>query len=124
MTAFKIGELAAAAGVGRDTIRYYERTGLLPTPDRTSAGYRLYGDVDLLRLNFIRSAQWLGFTLAETSELLALKASDTAKASAVLDITLEKIRRIELAQGEQDDGIGRMRDADGDDEPVSLRAKG
>ncbi|MBS88191.1 heavy metal-responsive transcriptional regulator [Sphingobium sp. GW456-12-10-14-TSB1] len=95
MTAFKIGELAAAAGVGRDTIRYYERTGLLPTPDRTSAGYRLYGDVDLLRLNFIRSAQWLGFTLAETSELLALKASDTAKASAVLDITLEKIREAE-----------------------------
>lgn len=95
MASFKIGELAAAAGVRRDTIRYYERTGLLPVPGRTGANYRVYGDADLQRLNFIRSAQELGFTLSETSELLALKTSDTAKASAVLEITLEKIRDAE-----------------------------
>ena len=96
MAVFKIGDLAAAAGVRRDTVRYYERTGLLPNPERTGAGYRLYGDADLARLNFIRSAQGLGFTLAETSELLALKASDAARASAVLEITHEKIREAEM----------------------------
>ena len=53
-----------------------------------------------------------------------LLADVVSRNRQLLEITLEKIRRIELAQGEQDDGIGRMRDADGDDEPVSLRAKG
>jgi MerR family Zn(II)-responsive transcriptional regulator of zntA len=95
MATYKIGAFAAAAGVRRDTIRYYERTGLLPNPDRTGAGYRLYGDADLLRLHFIRAAQELGFTLAETADLLALQASDAAKASAVLEITREKIRDAE-----------------------------
>lgn len=88
---FKIGELAAAAGVGRDTIRYYERTGLLREPERTAAGYRLYDETDLERVNFIRSAQELGFTLDQARQLLALRASDTASAQAVLDITLAKI---------------------------------
>lgn len=88
---FKIGELAAAAGVGRDTIRYYERMGLLREPARTAAGYRLYDTTDLERVNFIRSAQELGFTLEQARQLLALRASDTAHAQAVLDITLAKI---------------------------------
>lgn len=95
MATFKIGELAAAAGVGRDTIRYYERIGLLPAPDRTAAGYRVYGDVDLDRLNFIRSAQELGFTLDQARQLITLKASDMATASAVLEITLSKISEAE-----------------------------
>jgi MerR family Zn(II)-responsive transcriptional regulator of zntA len=95
MGTFKIGELATAAGVGRDTIRYYERSGLLPAPDRTAAGYRLYGDADLDRLNFIRSAQELGFTLEQSRQLLTLQASDTATAAAVLEITLAKISEAE-----------------------------
>lgn len=95
MGRFKIGELASAAGVSRDTVRYYERTGLLPSPGRSGAGYRLYGDADLLRLKFIRSGQGLGFTLAETGELLALQASDSGRASAVLEITRDKIRQAE-----------------------------
>lgn len=95
MGTFKIGQLAAAAGVGRDTIRYYERNGLLPAPDRTAAGYRLYGDVDLDRLNFIRSAQELGFTLEQARQLLTLTVSDTATAAAVLEITLAKINEAE-----------------------------
>lgn len=95
MGTFKIGQLAAAAGVGRDTIRYYERNGLLPAPDRTAAGYRLYGDVDLDRLNFIRSAQDLGFTLEQARQLLTLTVSDTATAAAVLEITLAKIKEAE-----------------------------
>ncbi|QJU58252.1 heavy metal-responsive transcriptional regulator [Sphingomonas sp. AP4-R1] len=88
---FKIGELAAAAGVGRDTIRYYERMGLLRAPERTAAGYRIYDQTDLERVNFIRSAQDLGFTLEQARQLLELRASDTANAQAVLDITRAKI---------------------------------
>jgi DNA-binding transcriptional MerR regulator len=93
MERFKIGELASAAGVSRDTVRYYERAGLLPSPDRSGAGYRLYSDSDLLRLKFVRSSQGLGFTLAEAGELLALQTSDIAGASAALQITRDKIRR-------------------------------
>jgi len=95
MVSFKIGEMAAAAGVGRDTIRYYERSGLLGVPDRTAAGYRLYTEVDLERLNFVRSAQELGFTLDQIRQLLTLKASDSATATAVLEITLTKISEAE-----------------------------
>lgn len=95
MVNFKIGEMAAAAGVGRDTIRYYERSGLLAVPDRTAAGYRLYTEADLERLNFIRSAQELGFTLDQVRQLLAVRASDTATATAVLEITLAKISEAE-----------------------------
>jgi len=97
---FKIGDLAGAAGVSRDTIRYYERTGLFPAPGRSVAGYRLYSDADLLRLKFIRSGQDLGFTLAETGELLALQASDTAQASAVLAMTRDKIRQAQTRVNE------------------------
>lgn len=95
MVSFKIGEMAAAAGVGRDTIRYYERSGLLAVPDRTAAGYRLYAEADLERLNFIRSAQELGFTLDQIRQLLTVKASDSATATAVLEITLTKISEAE-----------------------------
>ncbi|EXS68123.1 heavy metal-responsive transcriptional regulator [Sphingobium sp. Ant17] len=93
---FKIGELAAAAGVGRDTIRYYERMGLLRAPERTASGYRLYNETDLERVNFIRSAQELGFTLEQARQLLELRASDTSSAQAVLDITHAKISDTEV----------------------------
>jgi DNA-binding transcriptional MerR regulator len=65
-----IGALAAAGGVNVETIRYYERRGLLPPPDRSGAGYRQYSGDDLWRLGFIRRAKGLGFTLAEIAELL------------------------------------------------------
>ena len=91
MARFTIGTLAAAAGVKRDTVRYYERTGLLPAPDRSASGYRLYGDIELERIRFIRTAQHLGFTLAEISTLLALRASESARAADVLCVTESKI---------------------------------
>ncbi|HKA04646.1 MAG TPA: MerR family transcriptional regulator, partial [Acidimicrobiales bacterium] len=65
-----IGALATAAGISVETIRYYERRGLLPAPGRTGAGYRQYSGDDLWRLGFIRRAKDLGFTLAEITELL------------------------------------------------------
>ena len=76
-----IGKLAQAGDVGVETVRYYQRRGLLGTPARSGGdgwggGIRRYGDNDLRRLKFIRSAQASGFTLDEISELLALEASD------------------------------------------------
>lgn len=76
-----IGKLAAAGEVGVETIRYYQRRGLMGTPTRSGgdgwgAGIRRYDADDLRRLKFIRSAQASGFTLDEISELLALEAGD------------------------------------------------
>lgn len=67
-----IGAIAREAGVGIDTIRYYERAGLLPAPQRRASGYRDYGADTVERLRFIRRAKDLGFTLDEIRELLAL----------------------------------------------------
>ncbi len=76
-----IGKLAAAGDVGVETVRYYQRRGLMDTPARSGGddwggGVRRYDADDLRRLKFIRSAQASGFTLDEISELLALEASD------------------------------------------------
>lgn len=70
---FTIGKLASAAGVNAQTIRYYERSGLLHAPERTPGGYRQFGPDELRRLRFIRRAQGVGFSLAEIRELLALR---------------------------------------------------
>jgi DNA-binding transcriptional MerR regulator len=69
-----IGSLAKRAGVGIDTVRYYERAGLLIPNRRLASGYRRYSELELARLRFIRRAQALGFTLREIRELLALSA--------------------------------------------------
>lgn len=69
---FTIGALARRAGVGIDTIRYYEREHLLPAPQRRASGYRDYGPDVVERLRFIRRAKDLGFTLQEIRELLVL----------------------------------------------------
>ncbi|HUR39823.1 MAG TPA: heavy metal-responsive transcriptional regulator [Verrucomicrobiae bacterium] len=71
-TRLTIGRLASRAGVGIDTVRFYERARLLPTPGRTASGYRTYTEEDVARLRFIRRAKALGFTLEEIGELLAL----------------------------------------------------
>ena len=80
MTQFAIGQLASAAGVGIDTVRYYERSGLLKPAKRSASGYRKYGEGELDRLNFIRRAQHLGFSLGEISELLAISSRGDVKA--------------------------------------------
>ncbi len=65
-----IGKLAAAEGVGVETVRFYQRRGLLAEPQRRGSGYREYCDADLARLVFIRRARRLGFTLSEIADLL------------------------------------------------------
>lgn len=67
-----IGKLAAASGVNLETIRYYERIGLMPAPDRTESGHRLYEGDHRRRLTFIRRGRELGFSLEEIRALLAL----------------------------------------------------
>lgn len=69
---FYIGELARRSGASRDTIRYYESTGVLPEPRRTGSGYRLYGAEDVERLTFVSRAQELGLRLEEIAETLDL----------------------------------------------------
>ena len=95
-----IGGLAKAAGVGVETVRYYQRRGLLPEPPRPPGEVRRYGDEDLKRLRFIRSAQAAGFTLAEIKELLDLDASDDRPRArelaqwrvAAIDAKIEELR--------------------------------
>lgn len=70
-----IGRLAERVGVSIDTIRYYERNGLLPAPTRRASGYREYAAADVERLRFIRRAKEIGFTLSEVAELLSLTAN-------------------------------------------------
>ena len=72
MKTLKIGELARRAGVGVETVRFYEREGLLEEPARRESGYRQYGEGVVARLRFIRRAKDHGFTLREIKELLAL----------------------------------------------------
>jgi MerR family mercuric resistance operon transcriptional regulator len=70
MTGLRSGELARAAGVGHQTLRYYERRGLLAEPPRTAGGHRLYPPETLIRLRAIKAAQRLGFSLGEAAELV------------------------------------------------------
>jgi MerR family copper efflux transcriptional regulator len=74
MSTMTIGRFAKATGVNIDTIRYYERNGLIPEPVRRASGYREYRTADVERLRFILRAKALGFTLAEVAELLSLSA--------------------------------------------------
>lgn len=80
MNSYAIGQLARAAGVGIDTVRYYERSGLLEPAQRLASGYRRYGETELRRLHFIRRAQRLGFSLAEIKDLLAISGRRDVRA--------------------------------------------
>lgn len=71
---FTIGKAAERADVGIDTVRFYERKGLLPKPERTTSGYRLYTAEAVERLIFIRRAKSLGFSLDEVADLIRLNA--------------------------------------------------
>ncbi|AKC87088.1 heavy metal-responsive transcriptional regulator [Pseudoxanthomonas suwonensis] len=99
----KIGELARKAGVNIDTVRYYERQGLLPPARRLASGYREYAEADLRRLRFVRQARALGFTLEDIGELLSLSSrgdNDMAgmKATAAARLADVDARIAELAR--------------------------
>lgn len=100
-----IGALATAAGMGVETIRYYQRRGLVAEPDKPYGSIRRYDEHALARLQFIRTAQWLGFSLEEIGELLKLQDGthcDEARALGEQKLTsvrqkMASLRRIELA---------------------------
>lgn len=94
MQRLSIGKLAKAANVGIDTIRFYEKSGLLPRAARRPSGYREYSDVDLLQLQFIRRARAAGFSLEEIAELLTLgDEAGTTEISGVIECKLEIVDR-------------------------------
>ena len=90
-----IGKLARQANVGVETLRYYERRGLIEPQRRTDSGYRLYDDDAGRRLQFIRRAQTLGFSLDEIAELLSLSNRPSASAADVKQLARAKIDDIE-----------------------------
>jgi len=91
----KIGELAQRAGVGIDTVRYYEKEGLLPKAQRLASGYRVYDPQDVRRLRFVKRAKALGFTLPEIRELLALSDHRGDDMAAMKTAATEKLADVQ-----------------------------
>ena len=91
----KIGQLASRTGVPARTIRYYEAIGVLPESSRTSSGYRTYGEDAVESLEFIRSAQAVGFTLGEIREIVALRDRGKTPCQYVLEVLAARAGQIE-----------------------------
>ena len=91
----RIGEVASQAGVNIETLRYYERRGLLPEPDREASGYRRYQDESVRVVRFIKRAQELGFSLADIEELLRLADGGPASCREVRELAAAKIAEVE-----------------------------
>lgn len=87
----KIGEVARRTGIGIETLRFYERSGLLGRPARTDGGYRLYSAEELLRLAFIKRAQTLGFTLEEIKRIMAESRAGERPCTEVREIVRERL---------------------------------
>lgn len=95
MKTLRIGQVARRTGVGVETVRFYERKGLIQEPPRSASGYRQYPADVIPRIRFIRRAGELGFSLKEIQEFLELRADPTASGGAVRDRTEAKVREIE-----------------------------
>jgi DNA-binding transcriptional MerR regulator len=112
MEALGIGQLAKRGGVGIDTVRYYERNGLLTPHTRLASGYRRYSSLELARLRFIRRAQALGFTLKEIKELLALSAQrDVGRVKRSAQAKLKDVKSRITALERVQDGLETLIDA-------------
>jgi Cu(I)-responsive transcriptional regulator len=120
----RIGELAKATGTKAETIRYYEREGILPAADRTDSNYRDYSQNHLAALTFVRRARGLGFRMAQVRELLALSDHDEKPCedvdqlvrqqlsdvdSKIADLTTLREELAQLSRSCQSDRIGECR---------------
>lgn len=94
MNGLTIGKVAHSAGIGIETIRFYEKEGLIEPPARTESNYRIYPQRDIVRLRFIKRAKALGFTLKEIKELLSLRHDPAASKEDVKRQTEGKIEDI------------------------------
>src|SRR6516164_2720537 len=117
VTPMTIGQVAKLAGVGVETIRFYEREGLLNKPKRKQSGYRLFGPEVVNRIKFIKSVKELGFSLKEIRELLFLRADSRGNAKEVkrridlkivqIDRRIEDLRRVRAALAQVSRSAGR-----------------
>ncbi len=107
MKPLTIGKVAGLAGVGVETVRFYERKKMIPKPPRSAAGYRQYPESTVQRLRFIRRAKGLGFSLKEIKELLTLRADPQATCSDVRQRAEQKLADIEQRM----DDLEKMRAA-------------
>lgn len=107
MDMLSIGQVARLAGVGVETVRFYEREGLLEVPPRRASGYRQYNEQVVKRLHFIKRAQKLGFSLKEITELLTLRVDGHTTCDEVKQCAEAKLAEVERKMAE----LQRMRHA-------------
>lgn len=93
---FSIGDIGRLLGVTADTLRYYEKIGLLPRVSRSASGIRRYGERDVSRLRFIQRAQKMGFSLAEIAQLLAMRDNPQRARESVRKLTAAKLDEVEM----------------------------
>ena len=91
----KIGEVAKASGIGIETLRFYEKSGLLDRPSRTDSGYRMYDSEVLSRLDFIKRAQVLGFSLDEIKRIIADKRAGQSPCAEVREIVRHRLGELD-----------------------------
>ncbi|MDT8383242.1 MAG: heavy metal-responsive transcriptional regulator [Gammaproteobacteria bacterium] len=92
---YRIGDITQQLGLSADTLRYYEKIGLLPKVNRTASGIRVYSDKDISRLRFIQRAQKMNFSLAEIKDLLAMRTDPQHARTEVRELTRKKLTEIE-----------------------------
>ena len=95
MSIYSIGQVAKQSGISVETIRYYEKEGLLKEPERKESGYRQYKQEAIARLSFIQQAKELGFSLKEIGELLSIRSDENNVCNEVKQLAQEKLDNIE-----------------------------
>lgn len=100
MSSYTIGEIARQLKISVDTLRYYEKIGLLPKVSRAESGIRQYSDKDISRLKFIKRAQQMNFTLAEIGDLLKMRENPQHARDDVRQLTVEKLKAVEIRLSE------------------------
>lgn len=92
---YRVGEIAKKCDVNKETLRYYERVGLIPGPTRTNVGYRMYPEETVNRLKFIKRMQELGYSLAEIDKLLGVVDKDDNRCMDIYDFVIQKIEEVQ-----------------------------
>lgn len=108
MGEMRVGQLAGRLDLNAQTVRYYERIGLLPEPKRTEAGYRLYGEEDERRLRFIKNARNVGLSLGEVKEVLALHERGEAPCEYVTETIARRAEEVERQVAELTEFKGEL----------------
>ena len=95
MKLLTIGKVSKQSGIGVETVRFYEKSGLIDDPPRTESGYRQYPASTVVRIGFIKRAKELGFTLKEIKELLNLRLDPITTCDDVRQVAMEKLRNVQ-----------------------------